>query len=82
MASGARPDQLEGGPETHFLRPFAWIYQAGRYISRGFGQKGSSVTLKKEYEAARKRIVLFDSLGVKQKAKGLVVYKEGKYVKK
>ncbi len=65
-----------------FLRPFAWIYQAKRYILKGFGQEGSTVALRKEYEIAKERIALFDSLGVKQKAKGLVEYRNGKYVKK
>ncbi len=65
-----------------FLRPFAWLYQATRYIVKGFGQEKASATLRREYEAAKERIALFDSLGVKQKAKGLVIYKDGKYVKK
>ena len=65
-----------------FLRPFAWIYQAGRYISKGLRQEGSSGALRLEYEAARKRLRLFDALNVKQKAKGLIIYKDGKYVKK
>ena len=65
-----------------FLKPFAWIYQTGRYLKRGFKQEGSTSALKAEYIAAKKRIDLFESLGVKQKAKGLVVYKNGKYVKK
>ncbi len=65
-----------------FLRHFAWIYQAGRYILKGFGQEKATATLKNEYKAARMRIALFESLGVKQKAKGLVEYRDGKYVKR
>lgn len=64
------------------LRPFAWVYQLIRYIIKGFQQEGSSETIKKEYREAQKRMRLFDDLGVKQKAKGLVVYRNGKYVKK
>ena len=64
------------------LRPFAWIYQIGRYISRGMDQEGSLAAVQKEYSAAKKRINLFNTLGVKQKSKGLVVYRDGQYRKK
>ena len=64
------------------LRPFAWFYQGCRYIVKGFEQEGSTSAIRAEYASARKRMNLFDSLGVKQKSKGLVVYRNGKYVKK
>ena len=34
----------------------------------------------KEYEEAKKRNEMFDALGVKRLSKGLVVYKNGRYV--
>lgn len=63
------------------LRPFAWIYQAGRYMLRGFRRDEAVSKVKKEYRAAKKRIKLFDSLGVKQTAKGLAKFEDGYYVK-
>ena len=36
---------------------------------------------KHEYIAAKKRKEMFDALGVKQRAKGLVIYKNGQYLK-
>ena len=32
-----------------FLRPFAWIYQAFRYVSRGFSRENASKKLNNEY---------------------------------
>ena len=63
------------------LRPFAWIYQIGRYINRGINRENAFDEFKQEYIEAKKRNEMFDALGVKQSAKGLVVYKDGKYVK-
>ena len=65
-----------------FLRPFAWIYQACRYAKRGIIQEGSTTAIKDEFVLAQKRVRLFETLGVKQRSKGLVVYRNGKYVKK
>ena len=67
--------------EHRLLKPFAWIYQAFRYLSKGLDRKQAFTNLKKEYVAARKRSKMFDALGVKTLAKGLVIYKDGKYVK-
>ena len=64
------------------LKPFAWIYQAIRYIRKGLNREQATTRLKKEYEAAKQRNALFHALGVKTAAKGIVVYKDGKYVKK
>ena len=64
-----------------FLRPFSWIYQAGRYIIRGFHRNEAAEKVRKEYKAAKERIMLFDDLGVKQTAKGLARLENGYYVK-
>lgn len=64
------------------LRPFAWIYQAGRYFFRGIRQKSIAIKLHEGHKAAKKRNAMMDALGVKQSSKGLVVYQDGKYVKK
>ena len=63
------------------LRPFAWIYQGIRYTIRGITQEGSFSKLKEEYEDSVKRTELFRALGVKQKSNGLVIYRDGKYIK-
>lgn len=63
------------------LRPFAWLYQAFRYLRRGLLQRNALRTIKDAYEESRNRIKLFDALGVRQDSKGLVVYKNGEYVK-
>lgn len=64
------------------LRPFAWIYQGIRYAIRGIRQEGSISKLREEYEDSMKRTELFRALGVKQKANGLVTYRNGRYVKR
>ena len=64
-----------------FLMPFAWIYQGFRYVSRGIKRDSAVSKLKEEYAAARKRNKMFDALGVKIRTRGLVVYRNGKYVK-
>ena len=64
------------------LRPFAWIYQGIRYAIRGITQEGSISKLREEYEDSVKRTELFKALGVKQKANGLVTYRNGRYVKR
>ncbi len=64
-----------------FLRPFAWCYQLGRYAVKGFGRDGSWTKLKEEYKASCERYAMFEKLGVKLTTKGLVVYKDGKYIK-
>lgn len=75
-------DNWEAAHKYKFLRPFAWIYQAGRYLTKGLRQKDAINQLKTAHEVARKRNEMFDTLGVKLTAKGLVVYRDGKYVKK
>ena len=64
-----------------FLRPFAGVYQFFRYVSRGLNRDNATSKIREEYAAARKRNAMFDALGVKTAAKGIVMYKDGKYVK-
>jgi len=63
------------------LRPFAWVYQFFRYISRGIKREKATTKIKNEYHEGKKRADLFAALGVKTTAKGFAVYKNGKYVK-
>ena len=72
----------EAAKKHPILRPFAWIYQAGRYLIRGLKRDNALYEFSIEYAEAKKRIELFEALGVKQTTKGLVVYKNGKYVKR
>ena len=65
----------------HWLRPFAWLYQLIRYITKGIGRDHSISKLKQEYELSRERDQLFSALGVKQTSKGLAVLENGEYVK-
>ena len=64
------------------LKPFAWAYQIFRYLVKGLKRDEASGKIKKEYESAKQRSKMFEELGVKQAAKGLAVYREGKYVKR
>ena len=63
------------------LRPFAWIFQAFRYIVRGLDRENAMSKLKSEYKSGRQRKGMFDALGVRTTAKGNVIFKNGKYVK-
>ena len=63
------------------LRPFAWIYQAFRYLKKGLLRERTLDKLKTEREMAKKRNMLFDALGVTRKEKGIVRYRNGEYVK-
>lgn len=63
------------------LTPLAWAYQMGRYLFKGFGRNEASKLLLSEFTASRERKKLCDSLGATQASKGIVVYKNGKYVK-
>lgn len=65
-----------------FLKPFAWVYQANRYIFKGLKRDNATSKLKNEYVSGKKRNALFDALEIKTAAKGTVVYRDGKYVKK
>lgn len=63
------------------LRPFAWIYQLFRYLIRGLSRENAASKIKAEYVAAKKKTAMLNALGVKTAAKGLVMYKDGKYIK-
>ena len=64
-----------------FLRPFAWVYQGFRYLKRGLSQEKALQKLKEEYRAAKKKNALLDALNVKTRSKGIVRYRNGKYIK-
>lgn len=64
-----------------FLRPLAWVYQLYRYIKRGLARNHATQKLLSEYDIAKKRNEMFDALGVTQASKGIVVYKDDKYIK-
>ena len=75
---------LENWPAARrhaLLRPFAWLYQAGHYMRKGLLRRNAASMLSEEFSEARRRKALFDALGVKQTAKGLVIYRDGRYVK-
>ena len=63
------------------LKRFAWLYQAFRYLFKGFGADSNFFNSLSEYKAAMQRNKMFKALGVKQASKGLVVYKNGHYIK-
>ena len=63
------------------LRPFAWLYQASRYLLKGLRRRNTVVKLKEEYENSKKRNELFDALGVSREDHGIVTYKNGLYSK-
>ena len=63
------------------LKPLAWIYQSGRYVRKSLNRERPLKVLKEEFDNARERKALLDELEVKQTSKGLVVYKNGKYMK-
>lgn len=63
------------------LRPIAWIYQAGRYVIKGIRRDDAFAKLKTEYDVARKRVAMFDSLGVSKSSEGHAIYKDGEYVR-
>ena len=55
------------------LKPFAWIYQSFHSIKKRINNKISVQEVVMEYRESKARKKLFDSLGVKQYAKGLAV---------
>lgn len=63
------------------LRPFAWIYQLFRYISKGIRRDKATSKIKAEYAAAKRKTNMFNALGIKTASKGIVKYIDGKYVK-
>ena len=63
-----------------FLRHFAWLYQAGRFVFKGLNRTHVQKKLKEEYKEAVRRRVMFEELGVKFTSGELVTYKDGEYV--
>ena len=56
-----------------FFKPFAWIYQLIHSIKKRIQAKISIAEMVTEYRESQSRKKLFESLGVKQYAKGLAV---------
>ena len=63
------------------IRPFAWLYQIGRYLRRGFARNNAARQINEEYAFAKRRNYLLNSLGVKRYSKRVVIYKDGQYKK-
>lgn len=61
------------------LRPFAWLYQAGRYLMKGVLRKNTFGKLRSEYRSAKERDKLFDALGVTREDRGRFSYRNGEY---
>ena len=57
------------------LRPFAWLYQAGKYISQGLNRENPLGKLKKELTDGKSRNDMLDALGVTREEKGIAAYK-------
>ena len=52
----------------HILKPFCWIYQAGRYASRGLKNGHTLSALGRDWSSSRKRNRLIEALGATQLA--------------
>ncbi len=48
----------------HWLRPFAWLYQLFRYMSRALKRKDALQAVKKDYEVASRRKQFFEHLDI------------------
>ena len=46
------------------LKPFAWVYQAFRYVKRGIRRDRAAEKIRREYNAAKERRKMFDALGI------------------
>ena len=57
------------------LRPFAWIYQAGRFTAKGLRRQDAGRNLKEEYMISRQRLAMFKDLGLDVSSGKLVTYK-------
>lgn len=75
-------ENWEAAKKCTILKPFAWMYQAFRYLTRGISREDASSEFIKDYKSAKQRIKMFEALGVRQSTKGLAVYKDGKYKKR
>ena len=63
------------------LRPFAWLYQAGRYVKKGMSRSEPLRRVRDEQRTADERNRLFDALEVSREEKGIVRFRNGKYSK-
>ena len=50
------------------LRPFAWIYQAGRYVKKGHAAGVKINDVIRNMDESKKRNQLMEQLGVKQQS--------------
>lgn len=50
------------------LRPFAWIYQAGRYVKKGLAAGVKVDDVMRNMDESKKRNQLMERLGVKQQS--------------
>lgn len=64
-----------------FLRPFAWLFQIGRYIGKIVMGRFTPVMLINEFMESRRRSHLFNALEIRRFAKGRVSYRNGEYIK-
>ncbi len=65
-----------------FLKPLAWLYQLGRYLSKGLNRDRAFSKLRIEYGLAKQRRIMLEALGAKQIAKGVLRVKNGHYCKR
>ena len=62
-----------------FLRPLAAVYQAGRYLVKGFHRGSPLKNLKSEIHEAQSKEELFEAIGVSRARDGRVIYEKGDY---
>jgi len=60
-----------------WLKPFAWIYQLGRFASRGFKNR-KEMNFKRSADKTSQRVKLFEQLGVYREVYGIAKYDENK----
>lgn len=66
--------------QNKLLVPFAFFYEACKYIWKGLTRKNAMQKLKTEYINGKRQKELFDSIGLSRERKGRVIYKNGRYV--
>ena len=63
------------------LRPFAWAYQAVRYLRKGLSRNRAFGWLQDEYVLSRTRASLYEALGVTREGEIRTLYRDGTYRK-
>ncbi len=63
------------------LRPFAWLYQLWRYLSKAVSRPHAASRFAEEYQAGRRKDELLNALGASRESQGLVRFKNGAYTK-